>query len=180
VHGNLLCGSKRTLSPLDTYPTQSEIARVPRLGQCAEQALRATGACFTAARSMSRVTRAAIQLNKPLQLERSARLGSSQKTFLQLANGSHRLQPIEPGARGHYAAVLLRLGCGFKSLLRRVEFFSARTIPVMLRCDSRDTARLPRPEGAPHVASARCLRHTGNCGLLSAAAAARTTGLRHH
>jgi hypothetical protein len=43
VHGNLLCGSKRTLSPLDTYPTQSEIARVPRLGECAEQALRATG-----------------------------------------------------------------------------------------------------------------------------------------
>jgi len=30
VHGNLLCGSKRTLSPFDTYPTQGGTARVPR------------------------------------------------------------------------------------------------------------------------------------------------------
>ena len=29
------CGSRRTLFHLDTYPTQSGTARVPRVGECA-------------------------------------------------------------------------------------------------------------------------------------------------
>jgi hypothetical protein len=39
--------------------------------------------------------------------------------------------------------VLLRLGCGFAASSCAEWIFAARTIPVILRCDSRDTVRLP-------------------------------------
>src|SRR5262252_5572860 len=35
--GGKAAGSRRILSPLDTYPTQSGTARVPRMGECADR-----------------------------------------------------------------------------------------------------------------------------------------------